>query len=303
MNKIYLMFLTLFLSVTVLLSAQNLEQQIGQDGDAAWSSLLSSLKSNNQLIDPPLSAKTIANNFRSYEGKSMLFPSFSFDDFVTDRDGVKYFYYGEQNSYNYFVIKYNDEITELLRKYSYAIGPVGNENWELLGTITEVYGWWGDIVRMDIQAVRVAGKATVKITGNDLEFVSEDLIDQIMEQKAEAGLGDVPKNLQSIPTGLDARTIADLYFQIGSVERNEDVWMELLGSDNFYNGKPERRVSSWWDSLGKENRTFFFVRVATDTDTHKKYFYQIRDNGNDVGSPKPVNLDLENGEWKVRSGL
>ncbi len=156
---------------------------------------------------------------------------------------------------------------------------------------------------MDIQAVRVTGKATVKLNGNTLEFVSEDLIDQAMDNKAAAGLGDVPKNLQSIPSGLDARTVADLYFQIGSVEKNKDVWLQLLGSDNFYGSKPERRVDSWWRTLETNNRTFFFVRIAEDSTTRKKYFYQIRDNGNDLGSPKPITIILEDGEWKVKSGI
>lgn len=302
MKKI-IVLVSIFLSLAVLANAEDLKQQIGKQGDTAWDTMMTSLKDNGNLVDPPVSAKTIASNFSNYQNKSMLFPSFSFEDFVTDRDGVKYYYYGEPEGYNFFVIKYDDSITDLLRKYSYTFGPVGDDNWELLGTIEDVFGWWGDIVLMEIQAVRIKGSATVIRKDNAFEFVAEDLIDKMMDQKAADGMGDLPKNLTGIPSGLDPLTVAKLYCHIASEENNQDVWLELLSKDNFYNGKPERRIDTWWKTLTKEGRTFFYVRTATDTDTSKKYFFQIRENGSDLGSPKPLSVTLEDGEWKVKSGL
>ena len=98
-------------------------------------------------------------------------------------------------------------------------------------------------------------------------------------------------------------TIARLYCHIGSVERNKDVWLKLLSSYNFRGGRPERRTDTWWRNLTKEGRTFFYVRTADDSANQKKYFFQIRENGVDVGSPKPMTVVLEDGEWRVKSGL
>lgn len=288
--------------ISIQVSASDFKQEIAQQGDAAWEELLKNPK-DGALIDPPLTAHTIAANFEQYKGSFMLFPEFTFEDFMTDRNGEKYYFYGETESDGFFVIKYDNRITDMLQKYSYAMGPVGDENWELLGSIEEVFTWWGDIVLMEIKAVRIKSKAAVIQEKGKLSFVAQDLIDKFMDEKAAAGLGDVPRKLTSIPSGLDARTVADLYFQISSKEDNKDVWLDLLSSNNFYAGRPERRVDSWWNGLTKANRTFFYVRTATDTETTKKYFYQIRENGKDVGSPKPMTLVLEDNEWKIKSGI
>ncbi len=277
-------------------------QDIAQKSDAAWNDLMKRGQ-NGPVIDPPLSARTIAANFAQYQGSLMLFPEFSFDDFVTDRNGEKYYFYGENEGNGLFVIKYDNRITEMLRKYSYAMGPAGDRDWELLGSIEESFEWWGDIILMEIKAVRIKNKVAVIKKGNSLNFVGEELIDKLMDEKAAAGITGVPENLSRIPSGLEAKTVADLYFHIASKENNQEVWLQLLGSDNFYRGKPERRVDTWWRNLTKANRTFFYVRTATDNATMKKYFYQIRENGEDVGSPKPITIVLEENEWKVKSGI
>jgi hypothetical protein len=282
--------------------AGDLKQQIGQKGDEAWEALLKT-PDDGPFIDPPLSAHEIAANLGEYKNNLMLFPEFSFDEFVTDRNGNKYYYSGEDASGGLFLIKYDNRITDMLQKYTYAMGSAGEENWQMIGSIKEVFTWWGDVVLMEIKALRIESKVAVILEGDSLNFVAEELLDQYMDEKAAAGLGDVPKNLSSIPDGLDPRTVADLYFQVSSAENNKDVWLQLLNSDNFYGGKPERRVDTYWNNLTKEGRSFFFVRIATDEATTKKYFYQIRENGVDVGSPKPLTVVLENGEWKVKSGI
>jgi hypothetical protein len=279
------------------------KQEIAKQGDNAWEELLSSANNDHSLIDPPTDARTIARKFNKYKGSLMLFPGFSFEDFVTDRNGEKYYYYGEDEGNGLFIIKYDEQITEMLRKYSYAMGPVGDQGWELLGSIEESFEWWGDIILMEIKAVRIQNKITVIKNGDSLDFVGQNLIDNMMNEKAAAGITGVPENLTSIPSGLEPRTVADLYVHIANKEQNQEVWLQLLSSYNFYAGKPERRVDSWWTNLTKPERTFFFVRVATDEPTTKKYFYQIRENGNDVGSPKPMTLVLEDNEWKVKSGF
>ena len=290
--------------VFLLLAGVNADtkQDIGKMGDAAWEDLMKNSR-DGAVIDPPLSARTIAANFRQYQGSLMRFPEFSFDDFVTDRKGEKYYFYGENEGNGLFVIKYDNRITEMLRKYSYAMGSAGDENWELLGSIDESFEWWGDIILMDIKAVRIKNKVAVIKKGDGFDFVGEELIDKLMDEKAAAGITGVPENLTSIPSGLEPKTVADLYFHIANKENNEDVWLQLLSSYNFYRGKPERRVDTWWRNLTKPGRTFFYVRTATDEATTKKYFYQIRENGNDVGSPKPLTLVLEDNEWKVKSGI
>lgn len=301
MKRVLILFLYLT-AVTMSLFSTDYKEEIGIKGDAAWESLLQQT-GNGDLISPPLSARTIASNFQDYKGDLMVFPEFSFDDFITDRNSEKYYYFGEDQENGLFVIKYDNRITDMLRRYSYAMGPVGTDNWELLGSIEEVYTWWGDIVLMEIKAVRIKSKATVILENGSFNIVGDELIEQFIEEQMASGSVDLPQNLTSIPSGLDPRTVADLYVHIANQEGNKEVWLQLLSSYNFYGGKPERRVDTWWNNLRNENRTFFFLRIATDEAQTKKYFYQIRENGNDVGSPKPITLELEDSQWKVKSGF
>ena len=294
--------ITIFLFVALACINADTRQEVAKKGDDAWNELMTKGR-DGAVIDPPLSAGTIAADFGQYKGSLMLFPDFSFDDFVADRNGEKYYFYGENEANGLFIIKYDNRITEMLRKYSYTMGSAGDEDWELLGSIEERFEWWGDIILMDIRAVRIKNKVAVIKKGNSLSFVGEELIDKLMDEKAAAGITGVPENLNAIPAGLEPRTVADLYFHIANREKNQEVWMQLLGSDNFYRGKPERRVDTWWRNLTKSGRTFFYVRTATDNPDMKKYFYQIRENGQDVGSPKPITIVLEENEWKVKSGI
>lgn len=283
--------------------AEDLQQEIGIKGDAAWDHLLDSLIKDEKLVGPESGPNAIADAFDSFVGKSMIFPEFNFEDFIVDRFGEKYFYYGDPASLNFYIIKYDSRITDQLIRYSYAMGPLGDDNWELLGKITEVYSWWGDIVLMDIQAIRVKGKAALLLEDGKLDFIAAELIDELMDRKAAAGTGDVPEGLTEIPSGLDPMTVAGLYFQLGNVEQNQDVWLKLLSSNNFWGGKPERRVDTWWKNLTKPGRTFFYVRTDEESETEAKYYFQIRQDGEDYGNPKPLGLIFENGEWKIDSGI
>ena len=87
-----LIIFTLCLFVLIASINADIRQEIGTKGDAAWNELMKK-GHEGPVIDPPLSAKTIAANFRQYKGSLMRFPEFSFDDFVTDRNGEKYYFY------------------------------------------------------------------------------------------------------------------------------------------------------------------------------------------------------------------
>lgn len=293
MKKIFVVFLFSVLTV-VSVFAIDYAGEIGKKGDEAWSKIVNG--NSRDVINPPVSAKVIASNFERYRGKMMVFPKFTFEDFVTDRNGEKYYYYGEGD--DLFIIKYDSDITDILRRYTYYMGSAKDENWQLLGTVKDVFTWWGNVVLMDIKALRIESKITVIKEGGKLNFVAEDLLNKYVEEKASAGAGDIPRNLTSIPSGLDPRTVADLYWYLAAEENNRDVWDELISAK-----ASSSAVRTYWKGLTKPGRTFFFVRVATDSPDKKKYFYQIRENGNDVGSPKPISLIMENGEWRVNSGF
>jgi hypothetical protein len=95
------------------------------------------------------------------------------------------------------------------------------------------------------------------------------------------------------------------FFVIGSIEKNDQVWVQLLSKDALNNdGSMRGRSKSWWRNLSTKNRQYFFVREnpkRVSGDNKKCYMFQIKQDGKNLGSAKPCILIRENGEWKVQS--
>lgn len=303
MKKAKLLFSLALVAILVFpILADDAAKKIGELGDEEWNKIIQEYKDNNKYTDLH-STNVLVANFKNYQGKLMLFPKINFEDFVTDKDSNKYYYYGEKNTFAFYVIKYNNEITSKLQKLSYVFGKLGDTDWEVIGTVEDAYEWWGNIVLMDIKALRIPGKACAVVNDGKVTLVGEDLIDQELAKKEKESSGDIPKNLKSIPKGLDPLMIAKLFFHISSIEKNENVWDQLLSSECFYNGQATGKVTSWWRNLTTKNRTYFYVREDKDRSTNdtKVYYFQIKENGENVSTPKPTTIIKEKGEWKVDS--
>jgi uncharacterized protein (DUF2164 family) len=295
--------------VTVISYSNNAEctdnplKEIGKKGDAQWNHLIKTHKGNGQYVDVNNPA-IIVKNFERYLGKYKQFPKINFADFITDRNGEKYYYYGVKGSIDLYVIKHDQRINDKLIMLSNGLGSLQGE-WEVLGVIDDAFRWWGNVVLMKVVAMRIPGKACVVIEENKIKLVGEDLFNKFLTgQEADAYKG-LPKNLNSIPKGLDPATVAKLFFYIGSVEKNDQTWIQLLSKDALNNdGSMAGRAKSWWRSLSTKNREYFFVRENPNRvsgDNKKCYMFQIKQKGKNLGSAKPCILIRENGEWKIKS--
>jgi hypothetical protein len=56
--------------------------------------------------------------------------------------------------------------------------------YEVLGTITDAYSWWGDVVLMEIKALRKVGQLCVVITDDQAILIGEELIQKELDAKA-----------------------------------------------------------------------------------------------------------------------
>ena len=296
-KNIHYLMLFLVLSFTAALFAGDAAQEIGQAGEKKWAELISAHKSQN-LFQEKISASVIAGNFEKYKGKYMLFPKVDFNKTMTDRDMKKYFYCSDRY-YDGFVIEFNNDLTDKLRKYSYVLGKLEGE-WEILGRIEEVYGWWNNVVFMKIAAFRIPGKVAAIVEDDNVTFIGEEIIERELAQKAKDSNKDIPKNLTEIPRGLAPVIVAKLFFHLCVEEDNYDLWLKLLARENFWAKKPQTRVGSWWN-LMKKGRKYYFVRVDVDGADEKRFYFQRTIDGKDVGSPGPVVVVKEDGQWKVSS--
>ena len=75
---------------------------IGKKGDRHWNKLVVEYKQQNKFVDHS-GTKAIVGNFARYQGKVKQFPRFEFNDFVTDKNGDKYFYSDNKGTLNFFV--------------------------------------------------------------------------------------------------------------------------------------------------------------------------------------------------------
>ncbi|MCG8333536.1 MAG: hypothetical protein MJE63_03405 [Proteobacteria bacterium] len=278
---------------------------IGKKGDQHWNKLVAEYKQQNKFVDHS-GTKAIVGNFARYQGKVKQFPRFEFNDFVTDKNGDKYFYSDNKGTLNFFVIKHNKRINEKLQVLSSALGSLKGD-WQVLGTIEDAYTWWGDIVLMDMIAMRIPGKACVVVNNGEATLIGQDILDKAMAEREKSSKDGIPKNLTSVPSGLDAETVAKLFFYVSSVEKNQEVWKDLLVPYALGNNKSLKgRSKSWWRNLTTKNREYFFVREnpgRVRKPGEKCFMFQIKANGKNIGTAKPTMLTQVNGEWKVRSAV
>lgn|GEM_PF-2602046 len=303
MKKITALFIGALIAMSV--SFADTAKDIAKAGDTEWEKMVSSYKSSGNWKDT-VSASIVVKNFAAYHKKIMPFPAIDFSDFVTDKDGVKYYWCGEKTNWNIFVIKYNDGIQDYLYKLNNALGNYKG-SYEVLGRITDAYSWWGNVVEMEVVAVRVKGRATIKIENNKPVLVGENLLNEAMSKQAAAWTKGIPDNITSVPANLSAEDVAKWFLFYGSVKKNQSVWKQLCSSEEEAvkaDGTLLAKGESWWRLLGKTDREYYFVRADENRGSaNEKYFmYQIRINGTDAGVAKPMCVIKEkNGNWKVKS--
>jgi hypothetical protein len=278
---------------------------IAKAGDTAWNGLVNQYKTEGRWADS-VSANVVVNNFGRYKGKVMLFPAIDFGDFITDRDGNKYYWYGEKNSLNLFIIKYHDGIQDQLYKLNNGLGNYKG-NYEVLGTIVDAWEWWGNVVLMEVNAVQVQNRACILIQNNRPVLAGEDLFNRYMAEQAANWTAGIPQNATSVPQNLDPEMVAKWFLYYGSVKKNSTIWNQLCSvQENAISasGALTAKGESWWRMISMANREYYYVRTepSRDSPTSKVYMYQIRQNGQDVGVAKPMTVIKENmGQWKVSS--
>ena len=298
----------LFGIVCVLLSGYIFADPAGdiaKAGDDAWNNLISQYKKEGRWVDPA-SSDAVVYNFSRYRGKVMMFPAIDFSDFITDKDGNKYYWYGEKNSLNLFVIKYHDGIQDQLYKLNNALGNYQGK-YEVLGTIVDAWEWWGNVVLMEVNAVRMQKRAAILIQNNVPVLAGQDIFNRHMAAQAANWTAGIPQNASSVPQNLDPEMVAKWFLFYGSNKKNSGVWNQLCSvQENAISasGTLTSKGQSWWRMISMTNREYYFVRAdpARDTPTSKVFMYQIRQDGQDVGVAKPMTVVKESaGQWKVSS--
>jgi hypothetical protein len=278
---------------------------IASAGDTAWNNLISRYRTEGRWADA-VSANVVVNNFSRYEGKIMRFPAIDFSDFVTDREGNRYYWYGERNSLNMFVIRYHDGIMDHLRKLNNGLGNYSG-SYEVLGTIVDAWRWWGNVVQMDVNAVRVQNRACIVMQNGAPVLVGQEIFDRHMAQQAASWTTGIPPNATSVPQNLEPEMVAKWFLYYGSVNKVSAIWNQLCSVEEnaiSATGTLTARGESWWRMLIMANREYYFVRAdpARDTPASKVYMYQIRIDGQDVGVARPMTVVRESsGQWKVSS--
>jgi hypothetical protein len=297
--------LLFFFAVFPLLVWADPAGDIARAGDTAWDNLAAQYKRDSLWVDP-VSANIVVNNFSRYEKKVMLFPAIDFGDFITDRDGNKYYWYGEKNSNNIFIIKYNDGIQDLLYKLNNGLGNMSGR-YEVLGTIVDAYRWWGNVVLMDVTAMRVQNRACVIIQNNKPVLAGQDIFDRYLADQAANWTAGIPQNAASVPQNLEPEAVAKWFLFYGSVKKDSAIWNQLCSvQENAISGSGalQAKGQSWWRMISMANREYYFVRSdsSRDTPSSRIFMYQIRQDGQDVGVAKPMTVIKENnGQWKVSS--
>jgi len=179
-NKRKTVFLVLFVFITLILNADP-AGDIAKAGDDAWNSLVAQYRSESRLIDP-VSANAVVNSFTRYEKKAMLFPSVDFTDFFIDPEGNKYYWYGDKNNLNIFIIKYDQSIQDKINALNNAFGNMGGK-FEALGMIVDAWDLWGDVVYVEMLAMRVKNRACILIKNDAPVLAGQDIFDSYVKQQ------------------------------------------------------------------------------------------------------------------------
>ncbi|MDR1251485.1 MAG: hypothetical protein LBK62_04890 [Treponema sp.] len=298
-------FLLFFVAAFPLLAYSDPAGDIAKAGDTAWDNLVAQYKRESLWADP-VSANVVVNNFGRYEKKVMLFPAIDFGDFITDRDGNRYYWYGEKNSNNIFIIKYHDGIQDLLYKLNNGLGNMSGR-YEVLGTIADAYEWWGNVVLMDVTAMRVQNRACVIVQNNIPVLAGQEIFDRYLAAQAANWTAGIPQNAATVPQDLEPEAVAKWFLFYGSVKKDSALWNQLCSvQENAISGSGalQAKGQSWWRMISMANREYYFVRSdpGRDTPSSRIFMYQIRQDGQDVGVARPMTVIKEDGgQWKVSS--
>lgn len=104
---------------------------------------------------------------------------------------------------------------------------------------------------------------------------------------------------RSIPSGLDSLTVARLYYYIGAVKKDRELWKQVVTDD-----WSEATIKSTWRMLAEKNPgwNYYYLKTAEDQPDEKKYYFQRQLNGIDNGIPRPIRVIKQKGEWRVSYG-
>ncbi len=275
-------------------------EQIVEQGNDAWEKFMEEAQEANKFPDgiPPASA--MARNFNVYKGKYMPFKDIDFGRTTTDKDGKRY-YASENPSYKGFVLQFSTELQKKMQQYSALLGNIGADDWEIIGEVYDVYTWWFNYIYVKLVGLRVKDKFTAFFKEEDgdakVEFVGEDLLIEQLEQ-LEGSASDVPSGLTELPAEADPILICKLFYHLSIVEDNFELWSKLFNKTN--QGRASM-LKSLYNGVRKNERVYFHVSTKIDEENKKKYFFQMKVDGEYTGSPKPINLEKEQGEWRISS--
>jgi hypothetical protein len=304
LNKGKTVFGILFILLTGFIYADP-AGDIAKAGDEAWNNLIAQYKKEARWVDS-VSANVVVNNFDRYEEKVMLFPAIDFSDFITDRDGNRYYWYGEKNTFNIFVIKYHPGIQDQLYMLNNGLGNMSGK-YEVLGKIVDAWEWWGNVVLMDVTAMRVQNRACVLIQNNRPVLAGQAIFDRYMAEQAANWTKGISQNATSVPQGLEPEMVAKWFLYYGSIKKNQTIWNQLCSvQENAISGSGvlQAKGQSWWRMISMTDREYYFVRAEPGRDTaiSKVFMYQFRQDGKDVGVARPMTVIKENtGQWRVSS--
>ena len=142
-------------------------------------------------------------------------------------------------------------------------------------------------------------------------IISNSCLNAERKDKKTQSYSDVPKNLKSLPKGLDPSMVAKLFFNLGTVEKNHAVWVDLL-CDDLFDSKEKKelveRANDWWKRLSTNNVKYYFLRENTDRakDDEKYFYFQREQDPKDTNQYTPILISVvleKDGEWKVYSTM
>ncbi len=72
---------------------------------------------------------------------------------------------------------------------------------------------------------RVKGKACAIVKNGEVVFIGEDVMNSEIAKRSKNPYSDIPSKLKSVPKGLDLMKVAKLFYYVGGIEQNKDVWL------------------------------------------------------------------------------
>ncbi len=111
--------------------------------------------------------------------------------------------------------------------------------------------------------------------------------------------------LARLPAGASAVEVANAHYR-ALVESDQELWRATLRER--YRDTVQVRGSTphtWWDAgrrmADEHGVSYEFERVASESETEQKLFFKrYNPDGSQRGKPVPIQLFLENGEWRVK---